>query len=224
MALNLPTLGRLEIISVTFGSKDYTSYVRDAFAKALALNPRIQRWAFSASTSFFGEDPNPNIRKFGAVVCRNTIPLQNEAWSTFKRSSADEGQNLPLKFSGQDDTVGQLPRVPELSQNATFVIAAFWWTQDVTSQAAAAVRNATYSPSKPTTITVGTSSLSSPAPSVPTAARRIFSWAYGLLTGVGWRFGVFVANPSVSDTADWTVELPVAFPPLGLPIYQSKCN
>ena len=225
MALNLPTLGRLDIISVTYGSKDFTLYARDAFKKALVLDPRMQAWTFSASNTFFGEDPNKNIFKVCSAVYRNTIPTQNEVWSTFKRVNAAEDHDLRLSFSGQGDTPGQLPRASELPRNATFVIAAFWWTKDVTTQVAAAVSNAGYTPSKPTTITVGTSVFGTAPAGMPTRAGRWLMLTYGLVTATGYKFGVVVPiSPNSTETADWTVEVPVAFPPVDLPVSKTQCN
>lgn len=76
---------RLNIVSATWGGKDYTNWVRDQYISNSILNPPTDtnnRWSISPSNDFFGPDPNAGYRKtvvvgfrFGYKVGTTTGPL-----------------------------------------------------------------------------------------------------------------------------------------------------
>lgn len=76
---------RLNIVSATWGGKDYTNWVRDQYISNTILNPPTDtnnKWFITPSNDFFGPDPNVGYRKtvvvgfrFGYKVGTTTGPL-----------------------------------------------------------------------------------------------------------------------------------------------------
>lgn len=76
---------RLNIVSATWGGKDYTNWVRDRYISNTIRNPPTDtnnKWFIAPSNDFFGPDPNPGYRKtvvvgfrFGYKVDTTTGPF-----------------------------------------------------------------------------------------------------------------------------------------------------
>lgn len=89
---------RLNIYSATYGSRDYTDWIRKKYIHDVYTNPPTDSsnvWTFTPSNTFFGEDPNPNVHKFftityriggtlsystGQLVDPGTALVTNQAW------------------------------------------------------------------------------------------------------------------------------------------------
>ena len=64
---------RLNIISATWGGKEYTNWVREHYISNTILNPPTDsnnKWNFEPSNDFFGPDPNPGYQKTFVVAFR----------------------------------------------------------------------------------------------------------------------------------------------------------
>ena len=219
MGLNLAPLIQVQIISATFGNEDFTTTVRHKLLAAQTRNPSMQSCSI---WQFFSRDPNPNVYKVATVVWRNTLPSAKNAWSQPKSIVAAELESLTIAFDGLNDTVWEPPRYTSLTQNATFILAAYWWKTDVTNAVAAQVRATLYVGSRPVEISISESAFGT-APSIPSNAKRTFCATYGLVTGNGVRYGVLVGNPADGVTA-WSMGIPAVFPPPALPTYKPLLN
>lgn len=72
-AAYLPRDLRLNILSATWGGKDYTNWVREHYITNTILNPPTDdnnKWDFSPSNDFFGPDPAPGVHKTFVVAFR----------------------------------------------------------------------------------------------------------------------------------------------------------
>ncbi|KAG8527300.1 uncharacterized protein KY384_008044 [Bacidia gigantensis] len=219
MSFNQPNLGQLQIISATFGGQDITTAARNTLLKALTLNPSLQIWSFQLAGRSFGEDPDPNVLKCLTLVYRNSIPASTD-WSAPKSITKQEGASVNIPFDGKNDVAWSPPSTFDLPANGLLIIAAYWWTGDVTELLKAKFAAMQATANKPTILQIGTDLLGT-APTLPTDVRtkRTFSVTYGLATSVGFKFGVAVGNPPQDDTPDWPVQLPFAFPPAQTPMY-----
>ena len=122
----------LDIVSVTFGSRDFTAFTTDKFNEALSQNPGVKTWSFDASTDFFQPDPNQKVVKACVVVYRNTFPNPDGSvsWSNFKSIAVDESHPaVTLVFDGVGDTAWISPQPPASGQ---YIVAAYWYKVDVT--------------------------------------------------------------------------------------------
>ena len=201
----------LDILSVTFGGKDFTNFVRANYAAFLSQNPEATTFTFPVTNTYFNGDPNQNVFKCGVAIWRNTIVSDDGevVWSDFKRYSSLEGGNIVILYDGVNDKPWVAPAPPSTGQ---FIASAFWFGNDVTTTAQAIAASQPLN-QYGTSFNVSAASLG-PDPRSDITAKN-FSIVYGTWVYPGaWTFSTAVGT---GPNTGWTLTLPVLFPPLQPP-------
>ena len=204
----------LDIVSCTYGGTDFTTYTRAQYNKFIVQNPGSTSWTFTASNDFFGQDPNVTIVKVCVCTWRNTFSNADGSisWSDFHSQAMIEHSSatISIDFSGVNDTAWVAPNVPKTGQ---FVVAAYWYNTDVTSSVANQLNSLFLDPFQGTSINVSVGSLG-PDPAVSNPSKQLTlvygTWGYPKR----WTFHTKV---QMGSSDDWTLLLPVLFPPVQLP-------
>ena len=203
----------LDIVSVTYGTKDYTAFVRDAYETDRAENPNIRSWSFQAHINFFEEDPNPGVAKVSTAVYRASGFDQGTGdltWSDFRIINTSEGSYTTFDFAETSHATGTLPSSPP-TPRSQYLITAWWQWRDVTTGAKNAF-NAGAAAGQNFNLTIDSTTLGfdDPRPGNPSIVSLTFAtWTYP----GRWSYNTQSAllNPSQ------TLAIPPAFPPIATP-------
>ena len=199
----------VEITSATYGSKDFTAFVRTQFDEYYTAHPKARTWTLSATNKTFG-DPNPTVYKACVVVWRYTIKIANGAtgWSNFKSQGVSENQAITVSWG---DASGGFWQPPSPGINGLFVVAAYWFDADRTTNVAG-LAGQWANPYKGLVFNVSPGSLGAD-PNANNTSKQ-FCVTYGTwAAGNYWDFEVAVGM----NIGSWALTLPLCFPPLTRP-------
>lgn len=208
----------LDIVAVTWGSKDYTSVVRARFATYLSQNPTTKTYSITASNGWFGEDPNHSVSKACVVAWRNTFPLPSGeiVWSTVKSAARLEGaadDTINVSFDGQGDTQWVSPDAGAFGH---CIVAAYWFSSDRTDITRTVTDRQAYNRYSDTNeLAIDVSAVGLGQDPATSNDSKQFTVIYGNRTyPQTWNFAVQVG---MGPNSGWTLRIPTLFPPVTEP-------